>query len=249
MHKTKRKKLVTLTRREAIRRLDRMVSLIERDVEIALQLKSIFQTANGIVQKSYKGGQSFEAHCYNGIINCVAINLALTLARLFEPARTRSRHANKRDVASLPALVRLLQQKRCRKVLMARARDWTPDIPGMGDSHAATCEKEIDAALAAYAKLKEHKERQTALAALKEVRDKVLAHSLFDAELKYRAFYQQLFYLAVVAREITTHANFAIDGRHRNLRATQRECERQAEAFWKPALAALFEEEERERSL
>ena len=165
---------------------------------------------------------------------------AACLARLFDPGAKRY-HANQRDVASLPALLRLLRQKRCRNVLADRAREWNPDMPAnFGKRNAATCEREIDAALAAYAVLEAHRERRIAVASLKEFRDKVLAHSLLDVVLKFQAHYQQLYYLVVVAREVTIHAKFAIDGKHRDLRDAQRERRRQADAFWQPALSAVF---------
>jgi hypothetical protein len=66
-----------------VRRIDEMISLIVDNVEIGLGIEAALESANDIVQTSYKG--VYTAHCYNVIQNCLALNLALTLARLFDP--------------------------------------------------------------------------------------------------------------------------------------------------------------------
>jgi len=233
------KKAVVIARDVAVRRLDEMIALIVENVEIGLGVQAVLESANAIVQADYKGGDSYTAHCYKAIQNCVALNLALTLARLFDPG-ARAFHPNKRDVASIPLMTRLLAQKRCRKVLAERAKRWTPNLSGMEQVHAETCEKQIEAALKSYAELRRTKEAQDAVGTLRRFRDKKLAHSLMNVMLDALPRYDQLFLLMNIARDVAGHAKLAIQGDSLDLADVEQERRRQADAFWRPALNAAF---------
>jgi hypothetical protein len=226
---------------DALRRLDQMIEHVLANAQIASSLNAAFQAANDIVVEKYKGGDRFEAHCYHSIMNSLALNLAITLARLFD-AGSKLRHPNKRDVASIPLLLRLLRQKRCRRVLVERARSWPPKMPDLAETNAATCEHAIQEALATYASLRRKPKGRKAVAALKEFRDKRLAHSLLvDLKPKLETRYGHLFLLAYVARVVAESANLAITGRNIDMKGTEEEYRRRADAFWMPALSAAFE--------
>ena len=129
--KRKPRKRSTIKNADAIYRIDKMVPLIIENVRIAIKLESALETGNEVVREIRGDAEHrphwYGANCYNTVINSVTLNLALTLARLFDPGAKRM-HPNKRDVASIPLLLRLIKQKRCRSALINRARDWTPQI-------------------------------------------------------------------------------------------------------------------------
>jgi hypothetical protein len=165
----------------------------------------------------------------------MALTLALTLARLFDEG-SKYRHANKRDVASIPLLIRLLRQKRCRTAMADRARDWTLDIADLADVHAAQCEKDIQAAIDAYVRFRRSRLGRDALTRLREFRNKKLAHSLMEVVMRALPEYRQLSILIKAARVITGHAKQAVLGDNMSLERFARERRRQGKAFWQGAL-------------
>jgi len=246
--KSKRKRPSTIKKAVAIDRIDKMVPLIIDNVSIAMRLESTLETGNETIAVirggAERGPQWYGAHCYSTVSYSVTLTLALTLARLFD-AGSRNRHANRRGVASIPLLLRLLKQKRCRSVLVCRARDWTPAIPSMATHHEATVNQAIDAAIAAYAKLMSNPSGRAVAARLKEFRDKKLAHSLIDAVLNSLPKFEDLFLLLKVAMEVTAHARLAVAGIHWEPDDFREEGQRQGRAFWNPAIKAVIEAEQR----
>jgi AbiU2 len=246
-----RHRKVTITRAAAVQRLNDMIPLIEQNVRIGLEVEAALEVANDII-KPYTGVPIGGAQCYNTVKSCMALNLALTLARLFDPAgewefprsRTRKRsnkwkHPNKSDVALIPLLVRLLKQKRCRAVLVEEARNWTPGF--MEDQQATCCAAAIDDAIAAYAQLRNTREGRSALETLRQFRNKKLAHTLMGAVLGSLPRYDQLFLLMDVARDVTEKADLAIRGRNLSLSDLERIRRHGANCFWRPAIEAAAE--------
>ncbi|MDF2812082.1 MAG: hypothetical protein K0S56_3113 [Microvirga sp.] len=82
----KRKRPVTITRNEAILRLEDMVKSIERDVNIALAAEAALEEANNLVVSYQIEPPGSET--YNSISQALGLNLALSLARLFDEARS-----------------------------------------------------------------------------------------------------------------------------------------------------------------
>ena len=176
--KKKPRKRSTIKNAVAIDRIDKMIPLIIENVRIAIKLESALDTGNEVIREirgdAEHGPHWYGANCYNTVINSVTLNLALTLAKLFDPGAKRMR-PNKRDVASIPLLLRLIKQKRCRSALIKRAHDWTPQIADLASEHEATVLREIDAAVAVYTGLMSNHEGRTAAATLKgNCRDKKL---------------------------------------------------------------------------
>jgi hypothetical protein len=110
---------ITISRNTAVQRIDKMIALIEDNVLIGLNIEAALESANDIVSSTTEGKNLYGAECYNTIANSLALNLAITLARPFDSGASRF-HPNKRDIASIPLLVRLLTQKRCQTILRAR---------------------------------------------------------------------------------------------------------------------------------
>jgi hypothetical protein len=241
------KKIVRLSANDAVVRLDQMIDLIYRDVEIATATEAALESANKMAMGSLRGVQFYGADCYNAVAQSMALHLALTLAKLFEIPSLRgqgkSTRFNKSDVASIPLMVRLLEQKRCRVRLSKRARDWTPMIPEMADRHAESCELAIDRAIEAYNELRRKPAGRKASTKLRGFRDKVLAHTLLITALDSRPTYREMFHLARVARQVVEHARLAISGHHLDMTDHMERRLEVAEAFWKPAMTAAAEAE------
>jgi hypothetical protein len=237
------KKVVRLKVADALNRLDNMIPLIIRDVEIALQTEAAMETANEIATgDDLKDLQFYGADCFNAVQLSMSMFLSLMLAKLFEMpslrGQSKSVRFNNSDVASIPLMIRLLKQVRCRKRLCNRARNWTPSMPHMADTHAKDCERAIDRASDAYAKLRSARDRRNAVAKLKQFRDKLVAHTLLGGAVKSLPLYRELFLLADVARDVTEQARLAIEGTHLDLRDSEEGHVEVCRAFWKPALTA-----------
>src|SRR5262249_23521991 len=134
-----RKKIERLKAADAVDRLDTMIPLIVRDVEIAIQVEAALETANSIVMgDELRDVRFYGADSFNAAQLSMSNFLALVLAKLFETPGPRwglskSSRYNISDVASIPLMIRLLKQARCRKRLRNRARDWTPQLRHSAD--------------------------------------------------------------------------------------------------------------------
>lgn len=244
MARRKKKKRSTITRDEAVRRMEGMIPHISRNVRFALRAEAALESANEIVMSDYREKRTYGVGCYNTVKDCMELSLALALARLYDLG-IRSQRPNRRDTASIPLLVLLLKQKRCRGVLVARARAWKPQDPGMAEVDAKCCERAIDNAINAFSALRRIHNGRQGLTALKRLRDKRLAHSDMSAVLKALPRYEQLHLLMDVARDFTAHARLAIEGHHHDLESFEEERRRESDTFWEPALQAAFAGHER----
>jgi hypothetical protein len=236
----KKKKIKRLKRSEAIERLDDMMRLIRIDVEVALATEAALEAANEAVMGDLQDVQFYGADCYNAVKQSMAIFLAVTLAKLFETpglrGQAKATRFNGSDVASIPLMIRLLRQERCRSALLKRAANWTPNIPEMESRQVAACALAIERAIGAYDSLRRTHGGRMAVARLKKFRDKVAAHTLLGAALKTAPTYREMFQLVDVARDVTEQARLAIDGVHINLASAEERLLKVSRAFWRPAL-------------
>jgi len=245
----KRKKPTTISLAAAMKRIDDMIKLVVDNVRAVISLEAMFETGNAEIgalrNGADRGPRWYGANCYNVVIHSVTLNMALTLARLFDLG-VRSKHRNKRDVASIPLLLGLVKQKRCREALSQRARGGTPLI-GMADEHEETVVSKINAALEAYNALTTTHKGRSATATLKGFRDQKLAHSLMVAVSKPLAppRFQELTLLLNTAVTVTAHLRLAIDGQNWDPAESKQEARRQGKAFWEPAIAAVMEAEKK----
>jgi hypothetical protein len=232
-----------LSRTTVIVRVDNMIKLILREVRVGIEVEAALEVANEVVKRDLREAKVYGASCYNSVRQSMALFLALTLAKLFEiptprSGETRATRYNRSDVASIPLMIRLLKQRRCRTALSKRARGWTPALTGTEDIHATFCERAIDRAIEAYDQIRRTRGRRSAIAKLKAFRDKALAHTLLGDALEKTPSYNELFLLMDVARDVTDQAKLAILGNGLDLKKVERERVRMAEAFWRPALTA-----------
>ncbi len=234
--KKRSRKRVTLKRTVAVHRLEQILILVEENLRIAIEIESVMEEANAIV-KALPRKNFFGAQTYNVIKQCLTLELAIALARLFDSGR-KWKKRNKSDVASVPLLIHFLKQKRCRDVLLERARHWTP---GSRDLNAADCTKAIEDALNSYLSVARSIGGRKALANLKDFRNVKLAHSLIGRLLEKLPTYDDLFLLVHVARNFTTSAKLAITGVNIDFAEIGQLRRDEAEVFWRVALTALRE--------
>jgi hypothetical protein len=136
-------------------------------------------------------------------------------------------------------LVHFLKQKRCKSVLLTRARESTPNLASSAGLNARDCEEAINKALGSYSSLSQTIGGRRALAALKDFRNIKLAHSLMGKLLKKLPTYDDLFLMVNVAREVMTSAKLAVTGVNTDFIEIEKLRRRDAEFFWNIALRAV----------
>ena len=232
---TRNRKRAVISRSEALRRLRAMCGRVERDVRIALWAEAVLNSGNEIfpIGKPVEGGNA-----YMVIVQSLVANLAITLARLFDPG-SRRYHPNRSELASLPLIIRLLRQRRCQKLLLDHARKWTPDLVGMEAVNASTCTEAIAGAIKAYRELLAAPGGQSRIRRLRHFRNFVLAHTMMDDPRKRAPLYSDLFILLDVAREIVDKLKLAIDGSHIDLPDLHQMYREIADRFWSSAFQTL----------
>lgn len=251
----RRKKPNVLKTSEALDRLIKMMPLVLANIEQALRIEATLEAGNKIIgampDRQFPGAQA-----YNVIKVSLAFDLALHLARLFDarPIRFRNRrsgkleyagkHPNARDEASIPLMIRLLRQKRCRKALIERARNWHPMHDDWSKQlYAADCERAIGRAVEGYGNLYRGKYGRSGIAELKKMRDTVIAHSSIKPS-ELNVIYNHLFRLIDDAREIVQAANVAIAGHSVDLHRLEDDFTDEAREFWERALLGTRREGE-----
>ena len=224
---------MSLKTSDAIARIDRMIPLLYQNIVNALRIEATMEAGNKIVQ-GLPDKQVAGAEAYNTIMQSLAFDLSMHLARLYDVG-TKHRPVNQRDVASIPLLVRLLRQERCKKTLMLRARKWAPHNMAYASVFERDCEKALARASAAYSKTFKGAFGRSGLKNLKAFRDTLVAHTLMT-DVDQRPMYNQLFRLTDCARDFVEHARLAVTGDNSSLAEFEEIYEGHAEAFWRKAL-------------
>lgn len=215
-----------------------MVPLVESEIRLALSIEASVETANNLVRAQYPNLHQ-GADGYNEINRALTLFLALSAAKLFErPAPRRKETPAERDlrsdVASIPLLINLLREPAHQQELIADARQWTPTL---ADAQAAACSRAINDAISAFA-FCETDAGKVVLAKFKDLRDKVVAHTL-TAALGALPTYDDLFRLIDIARDVFGNASLAVLGRYIDLTHHEKRMIDAATDFWTPSFAAL----------
>lgn len=229
----KKKSPNTISRQIAVRRLDEMIVRIEENVQIALWAKAAFQSANTIVA-SRKNRPWEGSDTYNNVAQSLIVVLAASLARLYDRG-TQGRHANERDVASIPLLIRLLKQRRCQKVLLERAQRKPRTIP-LRSAAARECQLACNSAIVVYEGWKGSWPWRTPVEQLREFRNFNLSHSLMREMRRKPPSYDELLRLVDHACQIAEYAKLAITGEKVLLKSIEKNYRKDADVFWLPAL-------------
>jgi AbiU2 len=234
-----------------------MTDGIVQDVEHALVLQTALEAGNNTIREIQGGGPAlsfYGAHGYEAIRLGLTVSLALTLAKLFDPARLfaspanngRRRSANKSDIVSIPLLVRLLKQSRCHTFLGKHARGWTPTLAHMETVHEKSAIGAANAAVAAYEEFRRTHEGRSAARVLKIFRNHNLAHRLLDKPAPPPR-YRELFLLLDVAAKVAEKARLAVTGVSWDVKDTRDVWTMHSKAFWDPAIRGVIAVERRPR--
>jgi hypothetical protein len=228
-----------LSTTDALARLEQILPMVRQNVKIAMALEGVLSAGNDEIRPlrgDVERGPFWDgAHGYVTIRDSIASSLALSLARLFDFG-LKHRHPDERDVASLPLLVRLMNQEGCRLELISKARDWPLDDSIQVERAILSAVDEIEA-------LQTSPKTRSALEALKEFRDFKLAHTLNKRMSTDGPRFNDLTFLLESSMRIASLANFAVAGNGSDMSDTLEERRRQGRAFWGPAIAGLIEAE------
>ncbi len=234
-----RKRQLRISNAEAERRILAMLPFIREDVQLALAIRAALEGANETLASVKDSGRRFwGANCYNIIVQSLAHELAIVLSRLFDLGAKR-RHPNKKDIASIPLLLRFLRQKRCQRFLMGQTHSWFPDAPGAAQCFPDRCANAIANAGRIYREAKATSKVRRALRDLKQFRDKRLAHNIIDTPDDARPTYDGLYLLTDLACEVLAPTIFAIDGSQYRFTAIEEHWKSEADRFWRRAFAGL----------
>lgn len=175
------KKIVRLSRKKTLERLDDMTRAICEEASFAARAHAAFQGGNdairAYVDEHGRGPMFAGAECMNVLQASALYTVASTLGRLFDQGSAR-KHANEKDVASIPLVVLLLKQVRCQKEMQERAREWHSYMSHMAEIDAASAVEAAREAVMTYAALRRSSTGRSALATLKTFRNERLAHRL-----------------------------------------------------------------------
>jgi hypothetical protein len=241
----------TITTAIAVDRIRKMSDGVVEDVEEALALQTALEAGNDTIREIRGSGPPlsfYGAHAYEAIKRGLTISLALTLAKLFDPATLyvsrakngRRGSVNKSDIISIPLLLRLLKQRRCQAFLGREARGWNAAL-----GHAvnrATAISAANAAVAAYADFRRTQKGRSAARILKTFRNHHLAHRLLDKRAPLPR-YRDLFLLLEVAARVAEKARLAVTGVSWDVEESGDVWKTHCKAFWGPALKGLIEGE------
>src|SRR5260370_42213207 len=107
---------------EALRRANRITSLLAKDTWFALRARAALHTANDVIsQKSYDRPSRF-ADTYNVVQNSMALTVALAVARLFDVSDPNRYPVVQQAKASIPVLYNMLMRQDVQHALEATHR-------------------------------------------------------------------------------------------------------------------------------
>lgn len=222
MSSLSRRRSVRLSNDEAVRRFHIILGKTRTDVEHALRVESSMVSANEVVS-TLKDTRTDYASAYNAASYSMRFDFSITLARLFDNGgrRRKGSSLNKRDIASIPFLIRLLKQRRCRKSLIESGPECGPLI----DRAVLIYKLEVTSAKATRIRRK-----------LRSLRDHYLAHSLIREATLSDPSFNELYELMNAAGRITEAICSASDYEPYDFEVFRRLLREDAERFWSNAL-------------
>lgn len=225
--KPRRRRRESISKAEALRRLRRMVRAIDENVRIVLQTEAVLEAGNDLIRAG-AGKDRPDAFAYEVIQAGLAMQLALCLARLFDKGAKRFK-PNRRELASIPLMMRLVRQQRCRQAVVEAARRW----PGQKLTAEGTCTRAINQMSQAYRSLGTAPLR-SAVRRVKVFRNDQLAHTKLEPS-RTKPFFRDLFSLVKVARNISQPARLIVEGVHIDLAEDSQVYRKSADRYWKHA--------------
>jgi AbiU2 len=219
----------------ALERADAIVPMLASDVRIALAVCATFQSGHDTIIDNLRGMPKPGADTFDLIESSLALKLALDIAKIYDEAQARP--LDSQDKASIPVLAHHLGRNDVRDALADRARQWTPQFPDLEPMHVRCCETAIDNVTGWRLRL--GTAGLEALERVRELRNRRLAHSLYDRDPNPVPPYNDLFDLLRHARDIAGAALLAVRGEGANLSEDEAFLREEADRFWAIVLSAL----------
>lgn len=205
------------------------------EVRSGLATRAAMECANKLVADRYHGTVSFEAHTFNLVANALAMQLTMVVARIYDYSKRFPLVSQ--DKASLPVLIALLEQGDVQRRLIDEA-GWAGarmKLPNM-----------IQSVISDYKGHRLAPESDDAIKRVQSLRDQRLAHNLVprltNVVPEALPRYEDLDALLDPASDIVTKANLIATGHNVEFRDSEEEYKRQADSFWRKALAGAFSE-------
>lgn len=226
MKPKKKSKRNCLTNAQAIERLHVIFEKVRRDYSHALHVECSMESANQVVS-ALVSTESSSASAYNTALDSMKFDLSVSLARLLDNSGIRrkknGRSPNQKDIASVPFLIRLLRQKRCKDFFVKM----NPEV-----------EKSIKATLIAYSNRLCSPSAKQARRKLKSFRNHELAHSLiFESNLRNPKF-NEIFGLTAALGEVIANLSLVIDDAEWDIHSEKEALLEEAKIFWSKAFSS-----------
>jgi hypothetical protein len=238
------KNVRSLSGDEAMRRTERIASLLAKDTWFALRARAALHTANDVVSDDRFDRPGRFGDTYNVILNSMALTVALALARLFDVSNPERYPIEQQDKASIPVLAHLLMRQDVQQTLTENARGWHPQLTGGAELGEASCQDALSAALILYETHLKSPDHQDAHSRIRSFRTGRLAHHLFDDLPTDLPRFDDLDVLANFARDFVRAAVLAVEGHDRDLGHEEKIKWKIDRQFWDVALSATLAAEE-----
>ena len=223
---------------EAMRRVKAIMEMLVYDTERAIAVRETMEVANRILPPALKDRTFEGAGAYNMMMNALAMDLALNVARLFD--FTKDRPLKGQDKASIPVLAALLELPAVRAEYKALASKWSAPSLQLAAINEQACEDAINFVLKSLGRIQAVGDPlEAALGRIREFRTRSLAHKLFDKQPDKPPKYNDMFDLIDFAIEMVAHARLAVEGHNADF-VTRMDFDREnAEHLWKSLLLGI----------
>jgi hypothetical protein len=249
-----------LNTEEALRRVRLITPVLRGDVETAICSHAIMESANGIIPKGVARLEIDSADTYHAVQTALTIKVAMDLARIFD--RPERRPLEKQGKASVPILAALLGRPDVQAALVREATNWIGEaehvhppssapaglleaaLRSLKDQHQseerAACSRAIDDFLIVAARITvEGSKEKIAFERVWELRNRRLAHSLFDKQPEALPKYSDLQILLDVSKEAAGRASLAVEGLNTDFAELARRDRENADEYYACVLDGL----------
>lgn len=240
-----RKRVRPLSKVDALARLQLTFEALKNEVAMALRTKAVLEAGNTLIRDRYSGVQFDGADCYNALKMNAEVALVLSLSKLYELPRPRggatsASALNRSDIASIPTLLWLLRQKRCRAHFIAfAATGWGHGAMGMAATWKDNCIEALTK-IDNIAPLLRSRAGREAHQTLSRYRDDQIAHLYYRSRERLPNRYEEIFLLLDVARDLVEQTSLALHGINIDLEEREQIWLDSAKSFWEPALEAAI---------
>lgn len=216
--------------------MDAMLPIVVAEIAKAVEIEASMEVLNRLVQSHGKPAV-YGRHALGLIQQHYVIELALALPKIFDepgyrPKKSRAHQLNQSDVASIPLLLRLLEQERFKKSLCDR------HCARSSDGHQVR--SLINEAVDIWRSMQQSKPMRDEWAKVKSFRDNGLAHAFITPLPEKLPQYREIFLLVDKATAIMDRIEPAISGSSRSFASYESQWADEAEESWSLALPAVI---------